>query len=92
MTIGILVVETMMIFSAIEFIKVKLCNRNTWSSSNFNPGAAKFSQLSTMTQVHSHLHAQVYINHHFVKCMIAVLRDMDKSLHMTIIHIKESVC
>ena len=47
MTISVLVVETMVILSVVEFVEVKLRNRNGWGITDFWDCAVTFSQLSS---------------------------------------------
>jgi len=45
MTISVLVVETMVILSVVEFIEVKLHNRNSWGITDFWDCAVTFMLL-----------------------------------------------
>ena len=47
MTISVLVVETMVILSVVEFVEVKLRNWNSWGITDFWDCAVTFSQLSS---------------------------------------------
>jgi hypothetical protein len=42
--------------------------------------------------ISSHSHSHMNITHHVMKGTFAVLEDMGKGLHMSIVHIKVHIC
>jgi len=82
----------MLILLVVKFFKVEFCNGNNWGSGNFHLQAVMFSQYWLVILICSHSCLHVNKSHHFIKCIITVLKDMVESLHVTVVHIKVYIC